>query len=72
MITSKNLVNHELIGLKIKIKDSKNKSLIGKKGTIIDETKSTFLIEEKNDRKMPSSYPRRLEDVWISEAEIPK
>lgn len=36
---------HELIGLPVSITDAKNASLIGLQGTIIDETKQSFLIE---------------------------
>ncbi len=43
-----NLLRHELIGLKIEIIDSKNKSLIGLKGKIIDETKNIILIKQDN------------------------
>ena len=44
MITSKNLVHHEFIGLKVHITSEKNKSL-NLNGTIIDETKNTIKIE---------------------------
>ena len=44
MITSKNLVHHEFIGLKVHITSKNNKSL-NLKGTIIDETKNTIKIE---------------------------
>ena len=44
MITSKNLVHHEFIGLKVHATNMKNKSL-DLKGTIIDETKNTIKIE---------------------------
>ena len=44
MITSKNLVRHEFIGLKVHATNKKNKSL-NLKGTIIDETKNTIKIE---------------------------
>ena len=44
MITSRNLVHHEFIGLKVHAKGKKNKSL-DVKGTIIDETKNTIKIE---------------------------
>ncbi|WP_458455953.1 ribonuclease P protein component 1 [Methanobrevibacter sp.] len=44
MITSKNLVHHEFIGLKVHVTNVKNKSL-NLKGTIIDETKNTIKIE---------------------------
>ena len=47
MITSKNLVHHEFIGLKVHATSLKNKSL-NLKGTIIDETKNTIKIEEED------------------------
>ena len=51
MITSKNLVHHEFIGLKVHATNKKNKSL-DLNGTIIDETKNTIKIEDENkDRK---------------------
>jgi len=39
------VAKHELIGLRIKVIDSRNKGNIGIKGTIIDETKNTLIIE---------------------------
>ena len=47
MITSKNLVHHEFIGLKVHVTSKKNKSL-NLNGTIIDETKNTIKIEDEN------------------------
>ena len=44
MITAKNLIHHEFIGLKVHATSLKNKSL-NLKGTIIDETKNTIKIE---------------------------
>ena len=44
MITSKNLVHHEFIGLNVHVRSKKNASL-DLKGTIIDETKNTIKIE---------------------------
>ena len=44
MITSRNLVHHEFIGLKVHATNLKNKSL-NLKGTVIDETKNTIKIE---------------------------
>ena len=44
MITSRNLVHHEFIGLNVHVTSKKNKSL-NLKGTIIDETKNTIKIE---------------------------
>lgn len=47
MISSNNIFYHELIGLELKVVDSSNASLIGIRGTVVDETKKTFLIEAK-------------------------
>ena len=41
----------ELIGLEVEVVDAKNKSLIGIKGKIVDETKNTFVIEIKGKEK---------------------
>ncbi len=41
------IIKHELIGNKIEIIDSKNKCLIGIKGSVIDETKYTLVIKQK-------------------------
>lgn len=43
----KTLLRHELIGLPIEVVGSTNKSLIGLKGKIIDETKNC-IITDKN------------------------
>jgi ribonuclease P protein subunit POP4 len=45
------IVKHELIGLSIEVIDSKNKSDIGIKGTIIDETKNTLVIEDSEEKR---------------------
>ena len=44
MITSKNLVHHEFIGLKVHVNSKFDQSIIFY-GTIIDETKNTIKIE---------------------------
>ncbi|MDO5849605.1 MAG: ribonuclease P protein component 1 [Methanobacteriaceae archaeon] len=51
MISSKNIFYHELIGLEVKIVDSTDSYLIGLKGTIVDETKKTFLIQTNSSFK---------------------
>lgn len=48
MITSDNIVSHELIGLRTEITDSTNSQIIGLNGTIIDETKSMITINTVN------------------------
>jgi ribonuclease P protein subunit POP4 len=44
----KDIVKIELIGLNVEIIDSKNKSLIGIKGKIVDETKNMIFIETQD------------------------
>lgn len=47
------MTKEELIGKKIKITESKNKSLVGIKGTVVDETKNLIFVEEgKKTRKI--------------------
>lgn len=45
MISEKNIIRHELIGLNVEIADSFNKIQIGKKGLVVDETKNLLVIE---------------------------
>ncbi len=54
MITSRNLVHHEFIGLNVEITNAKDKSL-KLLGTVIDETKNTIKIEDanKNEKLIP-------------------
>ena len=47
----KQITKYEFIGSYAEIVDSTNKSNIGIKGKIIDETKNTILIEQKNKQK---------------------
>ena len=44
----KDIVRSELIGSMIEVTQSKNNSLIGLKGKVIDETKNTLILESKN------------------------
>ena len=45
MLTPKNLVRHELIGLGVEVADSENPSNKGMKGIVMDETRNTLVIE---------------------------
>jgi len=45
-ITPKTLVRHELIGLRVRVAESKDPTLFNREGVIIDETKKTFVLEE--------------------------
>ena len=44
-ITPKNLIQHELIGLKAQVLESSNKSQQGIEGLVVDETKNLIAIE---------------------------
>lgn len=43
-ITAYNMLRHELVGLQIKITNSKNKTLMGLQGKIVNETKNTLTL----------------------------
>lgn len=45
MISTKNVIRHELIGLTVEVVGSTNKFNIGIKGTVLDETKNILTIE---------------------------
>ncbi|MBS3055535.1 MAG: ribonuclease P protein component 1 [Candidatus Aenigmarchaeota archaeon] len=51
-ITPENLVRHELIGLKVKVKDSPDRTVKGISGKIIDESYNTFKIETSKKEKI--------------------
>ena len=54
MITPKNLIRHELIGLEVKIKNSTDPTLKGIKGKVVDETYNMLVIEtSKKEIKAP-------------------
>lgn len=42
----------ELIGEEIEVIHSKNRSMLGMKGRIVDETKTTLVLEKKEARKV--------------------
>lgn len=46
-----NIIRHELIGLKVKILDAKNKNLKKISGIVVDETYNTLIIEKRNRRR---------------------
>lgn len=52
MITTENIMSHELIGLRTEIVESSNSQIIGLNGTIIDETKSMIIMDTTNGTKM--------------------
>jgi ribonuclease P protein subunit POP4 len=51
MVTPKDLVMHELIGLEVRIVSCTNKQLEGLSGTVIDETRNMLMIETPKGEK---------------------
>lgn len=51
MISSENILLHELIGLESLIVSSANPTSKGIKGIVVDETKNTLIIEQNEVRK---------------------
>ena len=53
-ITPSNLLQHELIGLKINVDESSNSSVRGLGGTVVDETRNMLVIEneQKNEKSI--------------------
>jgi len=61
-----NILKHELIGLNVKIVNSKNEQIVGIKGKVIDETKNILTIANSNaKRKIPK-------DIAIFQFKLPK
>ena len=50
-MTPKNILHHELIGLRVEIVDARNKALVGLHGEIVDETKFTLIIKTPRGEK---------------------
>ena len=53
MRSPSNILKHELIGLFCEIVSAKNRSQIGIRGRIIDETMKTVVIEDKEEKRVP-------------------
>lgn len=60
MITTENIVLHELIGLNTEITQSSNIQSIGLKGKVVDETKSMFVLRTENGIK---KFPKE-NTIW--------
>ena len=59
-ITAKNLLAHELIGLKAEIIRSPDLNKVGIKGRVVNETKNLLILETKSDLK---KIPKK--EVWM-------
>ncbi len=51
MITPKNVIQHELIGLTTEVCESTNKANLCLKGKVVDETKNMIVIKSKDKAK---------------------
>jgi len=60
MITSENVLQHELVGLETTIIESTNPEFVNVKGTIVYETKSMLKINHSNQLKQ---YPKK-NNTW--------
>ena len=47
-VNPRNLIHHEFIGLELKVMESKNSSLKGISGIVIDETKNTIVVRKED------------------------
>lgn len=66
----KEIAKHELIGLEIEIVESKNRSLVGMKGKITDETRNTITIDGGKSRKIMKSHVTMKTRIGNKEYEI--
>ena len=66
------IVKDELIGRHVRIKDCTDPNWIGKSGTIIDETKNTFLIERDDEQKRIAKNTATFEFEYNKEKLIVK
>ncbi|MFB6076435.1 MAG: ribonuclease P protein component 1 [Candidatus Aenigmatarchaeota archaeon] len=64
MITEKNLIRHEIIGLSVVVKDASNPTQIGVSGRVVDETRDTLKIEDnENIKTIPKENTTFVFDV---------
>ena len=72
-ITPHNILRHELIGLNVIVAQSKDPSMKGLHGTIVDETKNMFSIISKDNQvlvpKSISTFRFKLPDKTIVEVD---
>jgi ribonuclease P protein subunit POP4 len=57
MIHTHNLLAHELIGLRVRVLKSPDRSLIGIEGEVVDETKNLLVLKSKGKEK---KIPKKL------------
>jgi ribonuclease P protein subunit POP4 len=60
-ITPQNVVNHELIGLRVTLVQSTNRDAVGLSGRIIDESRNTFKLECCGQEKTAAKHRNTFE-----------
>ena len=50
-VSSENILQNELIGLKVEVTESTNETLENKRGVLVDETRNTFTLNENGELK---------------------
>ncbi|NLZ29453.1 MAG: ribonuclease P protein subunit [Methanomicrobiales archaeon] len=57
MISPRNILRHELIGLDVLVVRASNPGHVGVSGRIIDETRNTFIVQtERGDKQIPKRF----------------
>jgi len=69
MRSKKNVLRHEFIGLECEVVDSRNKSQIGIRGKIVDETRNTFLLETARGLKRIEKEGRTFR-LWLEDGSV--
>lgn len=65
-VTPRNILRHELIGLKVRVLSYPDPALVGTEGTVADETQKTFLIRTQYGRLI-----RVLKENGVFEFQLP-
>ena len=68
-ISGQNIACHEWIGLQASVIESTDKSRVGLKGKIVDETKNLVVIEtEKGEKRLPKREVRLVVSIGDEDA----
>jgi ribonuclease P protein subunit POP4 len=56
MISPRNVARHELVGLRGRVADSEDPSLVGIEGRVVEETAHTLTIADDGEKTVPKEY----------------
>ena len=71
MVTKTNILKHELIGLDVEVVDANNKSQIGLKGKVVDETRNTLIIKsQKGEKKILKKEMKSIIPLFIEKSSV--